>query len=279
MSESRLARVVVVLYEPQDPVNIAATVRAMKNMGVSTLRLVRPCAYDPVRLEGIAHDTWDLIDRIVHFDDFDAAVADCVRVVGFTARRRSAKWQIIDPRAAAEDILSHVDAGPAALVFGREDNGLPNEILDRVHAAVTIPTTEHASLNLAQAVLIAVYELHLAAGDATRTLPGPRQEAPPPTSEELERFFTEAHQALESIQFFKTRYAEHIMRSIRALTFRAGPDARELSLLRATALEVVRFLERTGRIERTLPPDVSPRPPRHVVPRAERGERTDDAED
>ena len=68
------------------------------------------------------------------------------------------------------------------------------------------------------------------------------------------------------------------MRSIRALTFRAAPDARELSLLRATALEVVRFLERTGRIERSLPPDVSPRPPRHIVPRETRP-ASDDAED
>ena len=29
-----LERVVVVLYEPQDPINIAATARAMKNMGI-----------------------------------------------------------------------------------------------------------------------------------------------------------------------------------------------------------------------------------------------------
>jgi TrmH family RNA methyltransferase len=279
MSESRLSRVAVVLFEPQDPVNIAATVRAMKNMGASTLRLVRPCAYDPVRLEGIAHDTWDVIDRIVHYDDFDAAVADCVRLLGFTARRRAAKWNILDPRAAAHDALDHVEEGVVGLVFGREDSGLPNEILDRIHVAVTIPTTTHASLNLAQAVLIALYELHLAAGDATRTLPGPRKEAPPATTADFERFFTEAHQALEAIQFFKTRYPEHIMRSIRTLTFRAKPDARELSLLRATALEVVRFLERTGRIERTLPDDVSPRPPRHLVPRRQPGTGSDDAED
>jgi TrmH family RNA methyltransferase len=278
MSESRLSRIAVVLYEPQDPVNIAATVRAMKNMGVSTLRLVRPCPFDPVRLEGIAHATWDVIDRIETFDDFDAAVADCVRLVGFTARRRAAKWQILDPRAAAQDALSHVDEGWVGMVFGREDNGLPNDVLDRLHAAVTIPTTEHASLNLAQAVLIALYELHLAAGDATRTLPPARKEAPPPTTEEYERFFTEAHQALDAIQFFKTRYPEHIMRSIRGLAFRAAPDARELSLLRATALEVVRFLERTGRIERALPPDVAPRPPRHIVPRQTRP-ASDDAED
>jgi TrmH family RNA methyltransferase len=281
MTESRLSRIAIVLYEPQDPVNIAATIRAMKNMGVATLRLVRPCAYDPVRLEGIAHDTWDLIDRIEHYPDFDAAAADCVSLVGFTARRRAAKWQVLDPRAAAEDALGYTEHGQVGIVFGREDSGLPNEILDRIHAAVTIPTTGHASLNLAQAVLISLYELHLAAGDATRTLRGPRKEAPPPTTDLIERFFTEAHQALDAVQFFKTRYPEHIMRSIRAMTFRAAPDSRELSLLRAAALEVLRFLERTGRVERSLPPDVSPRPPRHVVPRDERfhGPASDDAED
>ncbi|HEY2067270.1 MAG TPA: RNA methyltransferase [Gemmatimonadaceae bacterium] len=268
MSESVLSRIAIVLYEPQDPVNIAATVRAMKNMGVATLRLVRPVTYEPVRLEGIAHDTWDIINTIEHYDDFDAAVADCVRVVGFTARRRAAKWQLLDPKQAAGDALAYAEqGGRVAIVFGREDRGLPNEILDRVHAAVTIPTTEHASLNLAQAVLISLYELHLAAGDATRTLRGPRKEAPPPTTDLLERYFGELYRSLDAIQFFKTRYPEHIMRSLRAMTFRAAPDDRELSLLRAMALEVVRFLERTERIERSVPDGVSPRPPRHVTGR------------
>ena len=267
MPETTLSKIAVVLYEPQDPVNIAGTVRAMKNMGVSALRLVRPVAYDPIRLEGIAHDTWEIINAIQRYDDFDAAVADCVRLVGFTARRRRAKWEIMDPRSAAEDALGHAAHGRVGLVFGREDSGLPNEILDRVHAAVNIPTTEHASLNLAQAVLIALYELHLVAGDATRTLRGPRKEAPPPTTDLYERYFAELHQALDAIQFFKTRYPEHIMRSLRAITFRAAPDDRELSLLRAMALEIVRFLERTGRVERTLPEHVSPRPPRHVTGR------------
>jgi tRNA/rRNA methyltransferase/tRNA (cytidine32/uridine32-2'-O)-methyltransferase len=245
MASSRLDRIAIVLYEPQDPVNIAATIRAMKNMGLSSLRLVRPCGYDPVRLVGIAHDTRDLIERIEHHDDFDAAVADCVRLLGFTARRRSAKWQILDPRAAADDALAYASDGRVAVVFGREDNGLPNEILDRVHVAVTIPTTTHASLNLAQAVLLCAYELHLAAGDATRSLPGPRKASPPPRADEYERFFTETHQALDAIQFFKTRYAEHIMRSLRAMITRADPDARELMLLRAIFIEVVRYIDRT----------------------------------
>jgi TrmH family RNA methyltransferase len=242
-----LSRVCVVLYEPQDHVNIAATVRAMRNMGVDCLRLVRPVEYDPYRLEGIAHGAGSLIERIQAFDAFEDAVADCIYAVGFTARRRAAKWRIIDPEHAAAELLERAGEGPVAIAFGREDNGLPNDVLDRLHAVVTIPTTEHSSLNLAQAVLIGLYELHLAAGDATRTLPPPRKATPPPTTAELEQFFSDAQRALEAIDFFKTRNAEHIMRSVRSMTARAGPDSRELSLARSIALEVINYLARTGR--------------------------------
>ena len=244
MSESRLSQVAVVLHEPQDPVNIAATVRAMKNMGVTELRLVRPVAYEAHRLEGIAHGTRDLIDSITQHETFDDAVADCVYVAGFTARRRAAKWRVIEPKQAAQELLAAADGGRVALVFGREDSGLPNEILDRVHTTVVIPTTEHASMNLAQAVLIALYELHLAAGDATRTIAPPRKDAPPATEAQLEQFFSDVQRSLQAIEFFKTRQMEHIMRTVRSLTVRAGPDARELSLIRAMAIEVIRFMER-----------------------------------
>ena len=81
---------------------------------------MRPVAYDPHRLEGIAHHTRDLIDSIKTFDDFDAAVADFVRIVAFTARRRAAKWRIVDPKVAASELVAHADAGSVAMVFGRE---------------------------------------------------------------------------------------------------------------------------------------------------------------
>ena len=249
MAESLLTSVMVVMYEPQDPVNIGATVRAMKNMGLAQLRLVRPVAYEAVRIEGIAHGTMDLIDRIQHFDSFDAAVADCVRVVGFTARRRAAKLRVIGPKECATELLESAHDGLVAMVFGREDSGLPNEILDRVHSAVTIPTTDHASLNLAQAALIGFYELHLAAADATRTIGPPRKDAPPPTNEQFEQFFGDAERSLDAIEFFKTRFPEHIMRTLRSLTFRAAPNARELSLIRAMVLEVRNYLNRPKRSE------------------------------
>ena len=244
MTDTVLSRVHVVLFEPQNPINIAAVVRAMKNMGVSSLRLVRPVEYDPYRVEGIAHDTADIIERIRHFDDLDSALADCVYVAAYTARRRAAKWVFRDPKSSAAEIIAATSHGPAAILFGREDNGLPNEALDRARVVVNIPTTDHASLNLAQAALVALYELHLAAGDVTRTIGPPRDEAPLATSEQYERLFANAAEALEIIAFFKTRFPEHIMRSVRSLAFRANPDAREIELMRAMAIEVVRAMER-----------------------------------
>jgi TrmH family RNA methyltransferase len=247
MTSSRLDQVRVVLYEPLDPINIAATIRAMKNMGASKLRLVRPVAYDPYRLIGVAHDTQEIIDAIEHFVDLESALADCVRVAGFTARRRAAKRAVMNPPAAAADLISFAAGGPVAILFGREDKGLPNEALDLAHTVVTIPTTNHASLNLAQAVLIALYELHVGAADATRKLAPPRKAADAPTSAQFDKLFADAHKALSEMRFFKTRNDEHVMRSLRSLIFRAAPDGREVDLLRAMAIEVLRTIDRERR--------------------------------
>ena len=242
--DSVLSAVRVVLYEPQDAVNIAATIRAMKNMGCRNLYLVRSVEYDPWRLEGIAHDTGDIIERITDCDTIEEALEGCVRVAGFTARRRAAKRDLTTPRAASAELLDFARTGPVALLFGREDKGLPNEILDRAHIVVTIPTTGHASLNLAQAVLISLYELHLSAADATRTLAPPRKDAPPATAEEYEQLFADTERALYAVEFFKTRFHEHIMRTMRTLFYRAAPDSRELALLRAVFIEVIRTIDR-----------------------------------
>ena len=244
---SLLDQVRVVLYEPQDPINVGAVVRAMKNMGVRDLRLVRPVPYDLNRIQQVAHDTFDIVDRIRHFDDLDAALADCTRVAAFSARRRAAKWTRMDPRRMAVELLEWAERGPVALLFGREDHGLPNDALDRAHLMVTIPTSTHASINLAQAVLVALYELHVAAGDATRPMGRHRRHAPAATAEQYELTFADAERSLEALDFFRTRNPEHVMRSLRSILFRAAPDAREIELLRAMTIEVRRTLDRVRR--------------------------------
>jgi tRNA/rRNA methyltransferase/tRNA (cytidine32/uridine32-2'-O)-methyltransferase len=192
----------------------------------------------------------DIISAITSCETLEQALDGCVRVAGFTARRRAAKREVISPRDAAPALLEQSQDGDVALLFGREDFGLPNEILDRAHVVVTIPTTEHASLNLAQAVLLGVYELHLAAADATRTLAPPRKQAPPATAEQYEKLFEDAERGLYAIDFFKTRFHEHIMRSLRTIVYRARPDGRELALLRAVFIEIVRTVDRVSRAKK-----------------------------
>ncbi len=255
-----LSQVVVVLNKPQDPINIGATVRAMKNMGVPSLRLVKPCPYDPWRIEGVAHGTRDVVAKIRHFDTLEEALADCVMVAAFAGKRRAVKWPVASPRDAAPRLLAAAADGSVAIVFGQEDHGLSAESLDRAGLLVMIPTTEHSSLNLAQAVLVALYELHVAAGDATRTIAPPKKEAPPATHDEWERFFADAARALASLDFFKTRSEEQVMRSVRSLSARAEPDARELKMMRAMCFEVLRTIERVRKQAASPPPDAAGAP-------------------
>jgi TrmH family RNA methyltransferase len=240
--------IITVLHEPQDLVNIAHVVRAMKNFGFRDLRLVAPRDYEAHRIEGIAHQTHDLLRRVVLYESLEPAIADCVHVVGCTARGRSAKRNLQRPRGAADEILQAAEAGPVALLFGREDKGLSNEDLDRCHRIVTIPTDPgYASLNLAHAVVVMLYELALARGDEERAFKAPRRQAGAATVEEIERFFVDAEQALQAIEFFKVRDREHIMRTVREIVHRVPLDEREAKLLRAMAIEVVKYRDRLAR--------------------------------
>ncbi|HET8770796.1 MAG TPA: TrmH family RNA methyltransferase [Gemmatimonadaceae bacterium] len=244
---SSLDQISVVVNRIQDPINIAGIVRVLKNMGISDLRLVAPVAYDPWRIEGIAHGTRDLVDRIRHFDSLEEALADCVYVAAFGGKRRAHRWPLTDPRALAPVALERTAHGRVALLFGQEDHGLPNDAIDRAHTLVTIPTTEHSSLNIAQAVLVAAYELHLAAGDTTRRIARHKHASPLPKHEEWERALGDIDRALGAISFYRTRNPEHIMRSVRSLLNRAGPDSRELTLVRAMGIEVLRTIDRVKR--------------------------------
>jgi TrmH family RNA methyltransferase len=239
---------ILVLVNPQDIVNIASAVRIAKNFGIDRIRLVNPEIFDPYRIEGIAHNTADLVARIEMFDTLAAAIEDCVYTVVLTARERAAKRRVLRPHHAAEVLVAEAAAGPVAVVAGREDSGLTNDELDLCHALVTISTDPaHPSLNLAQAVAIMAYESWNARGGSDLPLKPPRKQAAPATSGQLEELFADWTRALWAIDFFKTRQPEHVMRSFREMVFRAALDGREASLLRAMGIEVVRFLDRTGR--------------------------------
>ena len=237
--------IVVVLHEPQQLANIAHVVRAMKNFGVADLRLVAPAEYDAYRIEGIAHRSADILDRVRVFDDLPAALTDCVHVAAFSARGRTAKHTVQRPREAAPDLLALAEQGPVALLFGREDKGLTNEALDLAHRTVTIPSDPaYPSLNLGHAVALMLYELALARGAESRPLKPPRRHAPPATVEVLEMLFADAERALDAVDFFRTRERELVMRTVREIVHRTSLDLREAKLLRAMTIEAAKRLMR-----------------------------------
>ena len=240
--------VIVVLDHPQDLVNIAHVVRGLKNFGLRDLRLVNPREYESYRVEGIAHQTQDILSRVRVYSTLEEAIAECVHVVGFTARGRTAKRNLQRPREAAAEITSLADGGTVALLFGREDKGLSNDALDRCHRVVTIPSDSgYPSLNLAHAVIIMLYELALVRGAEERPFKEPRRTSEPAPADELERLFADVATALQAIEFFKTRNADGVMRTIREIAHRTPLDLREVKLLRAMAIEVTKYSERLAR--------------------------------
>ncbi len=242
-----LDRTVIVLHEPHDLVNIALVIRAMKNMGLSRLRLVRPDVFDPWRITGIAHDTDDLVQRVEIFDDLPSAVADATYVLGATARRRSSRQAWYGPEEAARTLVDR--PGPVAIVFGREDRGLSNDDLDHCHGLVCIPTDPaHSSMNLGHAAVVVFWEWRKAAlaGDGA----GPdlsfkrRQQTPPATNAELEAFFGRWESAMEEVGLFHGIDPAPKMRSFRSIFQRADLNRRELGLLQAAAWEILHFARR-----------------------------------
>jgi len=247
--DPRLDQVAVVLYEPQDDINIGNVVRASKNFGVTDIRLVRPAHADPRKISISAPKADDLVSSLAHFDSLEAALADRVFVVGTTARSRKGNWVVTEPRGAAVTLTEHAESGGVAVLFGREDSGLPNHAIDACHALVTIPTRpDYSSLNLGQAVLLMLWEVFRVAEDVPieviESAQRPESEFAPASLEGIERMLEEAEKSLEAIEFFKSAGREHIVRSVRGVLTRSQLDERELAIWFGIFKEIREFMKR-----------------------------------
>lgn len=234
----QLDRFIVVLDRPQDPINVGAVVRAVKNMGLSRLRLVRPAPFEREELLRIAHHSEDLLDRIERFDYLDDALADATYVVGTAAVRHSGHTQTRDVRTLAANLALRPPGETIALLFGTEDDGLDLYALDRCHLIATLPTdAAYPALNLAQSVLLFLYEVRLAVRAAT-TAAAPSTPRARPPHEQLERLFLLGEEALDAIGFFK-RSPASAMRAMRQIVYRADLTPTETAMLMAVARQML----------------------------------------
>lgn len=229
-----------VLVRTSHPGNIGAAARAMRTMGLTRLVLVAPHQFPHAEATALAAGAADVLERAVVVPDLVAAIADCRLVLGCSARRRGVPLPEFAPREAALQALAASATEEIAIVFGNERTGLENHELMRCHASVHIPSDPgFSSLNLAQAVQVLAYELHLALPNAAQARAAPRADAPA-TIDEFESFFAHLTQMLDDIDFHKGRSPRTILRRLRRLFLRARPDQRELRVLRGIISDVQR---------------------------------------
>jgi tRNA/rRNA methyltransferase len=209
--------------------------RAMKNMGLTRLRLVQGCdRFHPESLK-FAVAARDLLERAELFPDLASALADCTLTVGTTRRHGKYRQEILAPPEVA--VRFREQAGGdcrAAIVFGREDSGLTTDELSLCRWHATIPSDDsYGSLNLAQSVLLFCYEI----GKAGES-PGGGRDMRLAASAEMESLFGQMDGCLRKIGFLNEQNPEHIMRSLRRIFFRAELDSREVSILRGMLTQI-----------------------------------------
>jgi tRNA/rRNA methyltransferase len=150
-----------VLCRPSHPGNIGAAARAIKAMGFGDLRLVAPERFPAPEAQWMATHAVDVLQAAQVCSTLEEAIHDCGHAFALSARPREWSPQVFDVRSAAGRAVEI--EGPVAFVFGNETAGLTNEEVFACQSLVHIPASrEFSSLNLAQAVQVVAYELHMA---------------------------------------------------------------------------------------------------------------------
>ena len=159
-----LGRVRIVLKDTTHPGNIGASARAMKTMGLTRLVLASPRTLLDSRSRAMAAGAADILAEMEVHDGLDGALTGAACVFGFTARRRSDGDAPLSACAAGAEAARRIRRGAEAVfLFGGERSGLSNEDVSRCRYTVEIPANpDYSSLNLAQAVQVAGYELRRA---------------------------------------------------------------------------------------------------------------------
>lgn len=233
----------VVLVEPREQGNIGATARAMANMGLRDLILVRPVAELGTIARAFAVGAGHILDEARHTQSLAEALEPFQRVVGTTsARARELPLPPVLPRELPGILRTENPETSTALVFGPEVSGLDNDQLAQCGLLVSVPCAPvQPTLNLAQAVLIVTYELYMSRLDKTDT---ESSTSSPATAGELEGLMEQVVPLLNEVGFQRDDTFAGVVRDLRRLAARSGATSREITILRGICRRAHNVLER-----------------------------------
>ena len=238
-----LSNIRIVLVETSHPGNIGATARAMKNMGLFNLALVKPKIFPSSEATSRASGADDILANAQVYNSLQAALEPCELVLGASARIRHLGWSEVGPKKGSELIISAAKTANVAMVFGRENSGLTNEELELCHHLLHIPTNPaFSSLNVASAVQVLCYEIYSAViGD--QVIQSPKAEDRPATSQEFEGFFEHLLNTLEKTDFLQLYKTKRLQQRIRRIFYRAELNRTEVNILRGVLTAIHNKLE------------------------------------
>jgi len=242
----------IVLSHTQMGENAGAAARAMKNFGLTDLRLIAPKFEWPNdRAQILASGAGDILEAATLYPDAAAGLSGFNLVLATTARGRDVVRDILTPEEAAKRLrIAAAEGQKTAILFGGERAGLDNDEISLCDALITIPTAplpqvlstelKAGSLNLGQAVLLLGYEWLKSADTtpATRTRP---TLALPATRDELIGLFEHLEKELDASGFFFPAIKrEAMVRNLRAMILRSGLTDQQARTIRGMIVALVR---------------------------------------
>ena len=240
-----------ILVETSRAGNIGAVARAMKTMGYSDLVLVTPrfenAVQDPEAV-AFASGAQDILAgaRVV------GSMAEALDGINFaaavSARLREFSPPVLTPRQLATQLVAQ-PALHAALIFGNERFGLPNELVEQCNVLINIPANpDYSSLNLSQAAQVLAYECRMAVLEGAGVTHTPRQPASDAgdvgeigfhgeaaSLAQIEGMYQHLEQGLVDIGFLDAGNPRKLMPRLKRLFSRAQLEKEEVNILRGIA--------------------------------------------
>jgi tRNA/rRNA methyltransferase len=230
-----------ILVETSRPGNIGAAARAMKTMGFSELVLVNPRFPDALQDEeavAFASGAQDILSGARIVGSIEEALRGCHFVAAVSARLREFSPPVVTPRALATQLAASDQQ--AALLFGNERFGLPNEAVEKCNVLINIPANpDYSSLNLAQAVQVLAYECRMATlGDAAPDSSiGFRGDAADVM--QIDGMYAHLERALVEIGFLDPASPKKLMPRLKRLFARTQLETEEVNILRGIAKHII----------------------------------------
>lgn len=241
---SFLSNIHVVMVKTRFPENVGMAARACANMGAGHISLADPDLWDVEKARPLAAaKAQHLLDGVRVFPTLERALAPHHLVMGCTARTGGWRREPLSPERAAGEILAALrEGGSVALVFGPEDRGLGNEDIERCRRLITIPTAPNASsLNVAQAILLVLYECLKAASPRAEGSSRPHAGEPAAsrvTAEDQERLYAALRDVLLRIGYLHGENPDYFLMPVRRFLDRAGLRRHEYDVLMGVCRQV-----------------------------------------